>query len=108
MGTDGREHSAILLTIKLPVVIKTFVFSIFEWSFYTGFTVFALFSSAGMFNTPGMSSLLGQMSQNPQLMQNMLQAPYMQAMLESMSSNPALAEQVNNYLQQITLAHRFR
>ena len=51
-----------------------------------------------MFNTPGMSSLLGQMSQNPQLMQNMLQAPYMQAMLESMSSNPALAEQVNNYL----------
>ena len=51
-----------------------------------------------MFNTPGMSSLLGQMSQNPQLMQNMLQAPYMQAMLESMSSNPALAEQVNNFL----------
>ena len=49
---------------------------------------------SGMFNTPGMSSLLGQMSQNPQLMQNMLQAPYMQAMLESMSANPALAEQV--------------
>ena len=35
-----REHSAILLTfIKLPVVIKTFVLSIFEWPFYTGFTV---------------------------------------------------------------------
>ena len=35
-----REHSAILWTfIKLPVVIKTFVFSIFKWSFYTGFTV---------------------------------------------------------------------
>ena len=35
------EHSAILSTfIKLPVVIKTFVLSIFEWSFYTGFTVF--------------------------------------------------------------------
>ena len=35
-----REHSAILLTfIKLPVVIKTFVLSIFEWLFYTGFTV---------------------------------------------------------------------
>ena len=34
------EHSAILLTfIKLPVVIKTFVLSIFEWPFYTGFTV---------------------------------------------------------------------
>ena len=36
-----REHSAILLTfIKLPVVIKTIVLSIFEWSFYTGFTVY--------------------------------------------------------------------
>ena len=35
-----REHSAIFLTfIKLPVVLKTFVLSIFEWSFYTGFTV---------------------------------------------------------------------
>ena len=30
------EHSAILLTfIKLPFVIKTFILSIFEWSFYT-------------------------------------------------------------------------
>ena len=35
-----REHSAIRLTfIKLAVVIKTFVLSIFEWPFYTGFTV---------------------------------------------------------------------
>ena len=34
------EHSAILWTfIKLPVVIKIFVLSMFEWSFYTGFTV---------------------------------------------------------------------
>ena len=34
------EHSAILLTfIKLPFVIKTFVLSIVEWLFYTGFTV---------------------------------------------------------------------
>ena len=34
------EHSAILLTfIKLPFVIKFFVLSIFEWPFYTGFTV---------------------------------------------------------------------
>ena len=33
------EHSAILLTfIKLPYVIKTFVLSVFEWLFYTGFT----------------------------------------------------------------------
>ena len=34
------EHSAILLTfIKPPFVIKIFVLSNFEWSFYTGFTV---------------------------------------------------------------------
>ena len=35
-----REHSAILSTfIKLPIVIKIFVLSIFEWPFYTDFTV---------------------------------------------------------------------
>ena len=34
------EHSLILLTfIKLPFVIKIFVLFIFEWPFYTGFTV---------------------------------------------------------------------
>ena len=34
------EHSAILFTfIKLPIFIKIFVLSIFEWPFYTGFTV---------------------------------------------------------------------
>ena len=34
------EHSAILLTfMKLPIVIKIFVLSIFEWPFNTGFTV---------------------------------------------------------------------
>ena len=36
------EHSAILSTfIKLPFVINTFVFFIFEWLFYTGFIVHA-------------------------------------------------------------------
>ena len=36
------EHSAILLTfIKLPLAIKTLVLSVFEWPFYTGFTVIA-------------------------------------------------------------------
>ena len=35
-----REHSAILSSFhKLPFVIKIFVLSIFEWPFYTGFTV---------------------------------------------------------------------
>ena len=37
------QHSAILLTyIKLPFVIKIFVWSIFERPFYTGFTVPAM------------------------------------------------------------------
>ena len=36
-------HSAIISTlIKLPVVIKTFDLSIFEWPFYTGFTVYEI------------------------------------------------------------------
>ena len=36
------EHSAILLTfIKLPFVTKIFVLFIFEWPFYTGFTLIA-------------------------------------------------------------------
>ena len=38
------EHSAILSAfIKLPIVIKIFVLSIFEWVFYTGFTVYNLY-----------------------------------------------------------------
>ena len=37
------EHSAILLTfIKLPVFIKTFVLSTFDWPFCIGFTVFGV------------------------------------------------------------------
>ena len=37
-----REQSAIFSTvIKLPFVIKIFVLPIFEWPFYTGFTVYA-------------------------------------------------------------------
>ena len=37
------EHFAILSTfIKLPFVIKIFILSIFEWLFYTGFTVYLI------------------------------------------------------------------
>ena len=40
LNAGQGEHSAILLTfMKLPFVIKIFVLSIFEWPFYTGFTV---------------------------------------------------------------------
>ena len=39
-GLMQREHSAILSTfIKLPVVNKIFVLSIFEGPFYTGYSV---------------------------------------------------------------------
>ncbi|XP_044301663.1 ubiquilin-1 [Varanus komodoensis] len=49
---------------------------------------------AGMFNTPGMQSLLQQITENPQLMQNMLSAPYMRSMMQSLSQNPDLAAQM--------------
>ena len=39
MQNAPREHSAILLTIKLLFAIKTFVLSIFEWPLKTSFTV---------------------------------------------------------------------
>ncbi|XP_068032657.1 ubiquilin-1 isoform X5 [Anomalospiza imberbis] len=51
---------------------------------------------AGMFNTPGMQSLLQQITENPQLMQNMLSAPYMRSMMQSLSQNPDLAVQMQN------------
>ncbi|XP_063769871.1 ubiquilin-1 [Pseudophryne corroboree] len=49
---------------------------------------------AGMFNTPGMQSLMQQITENPQLMQNMLSAPYMRSMMQSLSQNPELAAQM--------------
>lgn len=48
----------------------------------------------GMFNTPGMQSLMQQITENPQLMQNMLSAPYMRSMMQSLSQNPELASQM--------------
>ncbi|XP_013861228.1 ubiquilin-4 [Austrofundulus limnaeus] len=48
----------------------------------------------GMFNSPGMQSLMQQISENPQLMQNMLSAPYMRSMMQSLAQNPELASQV--------------
>nr|XP_030113216.3 ubiquilin-1 isoform X6 [Taeniopygia guttata] len=51
---------------------------------------------AGMFNTPGMQSLLQQITENPQLMQNMLSAPYMRSIMQSLSQNPDLAVQIDD------------
>lgn len=47
-----------------------------------------------MFNSPGMQSLMQQISENPQLMQNMLSAPYMRSMMQSLAQNPDIASQV--------------
>ena len=41
-----------------------------------------------------MQSLLSQMTQNPQLMQNMMNAPYTQNMFQSMAQNPDLAANI--------------
>lgn len=48
----------------------------------------------GMFNSPGMQSLLQQISENPQLMQNMMSAPYMRSLMQSLAQNPEVASQV--------------
>uniref|UniRef100_A0A8C8CPH6 Ubiquilin-4 n=1 Tax=Oncorhynchus tshawytscha TaxID=74940 RepID=A0A8C8CPH6_ONCTS len=48
----------------------------------------------GVFGSPGMQSLMQQISENPQLMQNMLSAPYMRSMMQSLAQNPDLASQV--------------
>ena len=51
------EHSAILLTfIKLPFIFKTFVLSIFEWLFYTGFAVMCYVSNKKFGIGPGYRS----------------------------------------------------
>merc|ERR1719471_2485087 len=42
----------------------------------------------GMFTTPGMQSLMGQMRDNPTLMSQMMSAPYMQSMFSSLAANP--------------------
>jgi len=48
-------------------------------------------TGSGLFTSPGMQSLLSQMTQNPQLMQNMMNAPYTQHMFQSMAQNPDMA-----------------
>ncbi|XP_067094032.1 ubiquilin-4 [Osmerus mordax] len=54
----------------------------------------------GVFSSPGMQSVMQQISENPQLMQNMLSAPYMRSMMQSLAQNPDLASQalMNNPL----------
>ncbi|ROT78480.1 putative ubiquilin-1 isoform X1 [Penaeus vannamei] len=48
----------------------------------------------GMFQSPGMQSLMQQMMENPQLMSSMINAPYTQAMFQNLAANPELAQQI--------------
>lgn len=48
----------------------------------------------GLLDSPGMQSLTAQMMENPQLMRNMLNAPYTRSMLEAMAADPAMANRV--------------
>lgn len=78
-----------------PEILFNVVFSCSEL-FIRYFLVFIHFIFVlGMFNSPGMQSLLQQISENPQLMQNMLSAPYMRSMMQSLAQNPELASQVS-------------
>uniref|UniRef100_A0A0K8TLF3 Ubiquilin-like protein n=1 Tax=Tabanus bromius TaxID=304241 RepID=A0A0K8TLF3_TABBR len=45
----------------------------------------------GVMNTTAMQSLLQQMSENPTLMQNLLNAPYTRTMMEALAADPQLA-----------------
>lgn len=46
----------------------------------------------GVMNSPSMASLLQQMSENSDMMQNMLSAPYTQNVLEALASDPNMAQ----------------
>ena len=47
-----------------------------------------------MFNSSEMQALLQQISENPQLMQNVISAPYMRTMMQTLAQNPDFAAQV--------------
>ncbi|KAJ7307566.1 hypothetical protein JRQ81_009592 [Phrynocephalus forsythii] len=47
----------------------------------------------GVFSSPEMQSLLQQISESPQLMQNVISAPYMRTMMQVLAQNPDLAAQ---------------
>ena len=59
------EHSVILSTfIKLPIVIKIFVLSIFEWPFYTGFAAHVTQLATGKISLFQLVSLAAQAGLN--------------------------------------------
>ena len=48
-------------------------------------------AGSGLFGSPGMQSLMQQMTGNPELMQGLLNSPQTQAMMRTLSENPDLA-----------------
>ncbi|KAL0270666.1 UNVERIFIED_CONTAM: hypothetical protein PYX00_008002 [Menopon gallinae] len=48
----------------------------------------------GLFNSPAMQSLMQQMAENPQIIQNMMSAPYTQSMLQALAADPNIAHNV--------------
>ncbi|KRT80368.1 Ubiquitin, partial [Oryctes borbonicus] len=50
--------------------------------------------TTGTITNPPMASLLQQMSENPQLMQNMLNAPYTQNILRALAADPSVANSI--------------
>lgn len=67
-----------------------YLVSIWTPFFLFCFSLFGL----GMFNSPEMQALLQQISENPQLMQNVISAPYMRSMMQTLAQNPDFAAQV--------------
>ncbi|XP_014285132.1 ubiquilin-1 [Halyomorpha halys] len=49
---------------------------------------------SNLFSSSGMQHLIQQMSENPQLLQSLMSAPYMQTMLQAMAADPNLANNV--------------
>ena len=51
-------------------------------------------TGGSLFSSPGMSELMRQITNNPEMMQNMLSAPYTQSMMQAMSQNPDMAANI--------------
>ena len=60
----------------------------------TGSPFSALGTGSGMLNSPGMQSLMQQITSDPQMIQNMMSSPMMQQAMQSMSQNPELMQQM--------------
>lgn len=51
-------------------------------------------ATAGMFGNPSIQNLMQHIMQNPQVMQNMLSAPYTQSLLQAMAADPDMASSI--------------